>query len=100
MHKRSRAPPLGAPTTLQRDVAVLALGLLHALRLQGAEGADQLRASFVWDDHVVDVSALGRRVRVGEAGLVVGDQLVAALLRRRRGLDVAPEDDVDRTLGA
>src|SRR3954451_4723515 len=84
---------------LQRDVAVLALRLLDALRLQRAQGADQLRAGLVRDDHVVDVAVLGGRGRVGEAGLVVRDQLLAALLRRRRGLYVASEDDVDGALG-
>ena len=45
---------------LERDVAVLALGRVHALRLQRLERADQLRARLVRDDHVVDVAALGR----------------------------------------
>ena len=51
-------------------------------------------------DHVVDVAALGRRVRVGEARLVVVHQLLAALVGRRRAGDVAAVDDVDRALGA
>ena len=50
-------------------------------------------------DHVVDVAALGCHVGVGEAGLVVVDQLQAALVRRRRLGDVAPIDDVDGALG-
>src|SRR5215207_346997 len=77
--------PLGAPggvaiapakVALQRDVAVLSLGLLDPLRLERAKGADQLRAGLVRDDHVVDVSALRGRVGVREARLVVRDQLV------------------------
>ena len=69
----------------QRDVAVLALrARLDALGLQRLERGDQLRARLVRDDHVVDVAALGRRVGVGEARLVVVDQLLAALVGRRR----------------
>src|SRR4029453_12029017 len=64
---------------LERDVPVLALRALDALGLQGAERADQLGPGLVRFDHVVDVAALGRRVGVGEVGLVVVDQLGAAL---------------------
>src|SRR3954454_15055624 len=78
---------------LQRDVAVLALRLFDALRLQRAQGADQLRAGLVRDDHVVDVAALGGGVRVGEAGLVVLHELRAPLLGRGATGDVAPVDD-------
>ena len=42
---------------------------------------DQLRPRLVRLDHVVDVAPLGRRVGVGEAGLVVVHQLLAALVR-------------------
>ena len=65
-----------------------------------SQRGDDLRARLVRDDHVVDVAALGRRVRVGEVRLVVGDQLLAARVRGRRGGDVAAVDDVDRALGA
>src|SRR5215208_7997605 len=93
----SRLGPAAGPG-LQRDVAVLPLRLLDALGLQGAQGPDQLRARFVRNDDVVDVAAFGGRVRVREARLVVGDELPAALLGGGGGLDVAPEDDVDRDL--
>src|SRR3712207_8654580 len=49
---------------------------------QRLERGDDLRARLVRDQHVVDVPALGRRVRVREARLVVVDQLLAALRRR------------------
>src|SRR5439155_17167804 len=62
---------------LERDVPVLPLRLLDSLGLQGAQGPDQLRAGLVRLDHVVDVAALRRRVRVGEVRLVVLDQLLA-----------------------
>ena len=71
---------------------MLALGRGDALGLEGLQRADQLRARLVRDDHVVDVAALGGRVRVREARLVVGDQLLAPLVRRRRGLEVAAEE--------
>jgi len=58
---------------LKRNVAVLALRALDALGLQGAERSDQLGPGLVRLDHVVDVAALGRRVGVGEVGLVVVD---------------------------
>ena len=61
---------------LQRDVAVLALRPRLALGEQRLQRRDQLRPRLVRHDHVVDVAALGRRVRVREARLVVGDQLL------------------------
>ena len=61
---------------LQRDVAVLALRARLALGQQRLERGDDLRPRLVRDDHVVDVAALGRRVRVGEARLVVVDELL------------------------
>ena len=48
----------GYSVDLKRDVAVLALRLLDALRLQHAQSLDQLRAGLPWLDHVVDVAAL------------------------------------------
>src|SRR5215207_5342755 len=69
---------------LEGDVPVLALRSLDAFGLQGAERADQLGARLVGLDHVVDVAALGRRVGVGEVGLVVVDQLRSPLVRCRR----------------
>src|SRR3954453_13218113 len=71
----------GGNRELERDVPVLALRSLDPLGLEGAQRADQLRARLVRLDHVVDVAALGRRVRVGEVSLVVVDQLGAALVR-------------------
>ena len=64
------------------------------------ERVDQPRAGLVRHDHVVDVAALGGRVRVREARLVVVHQLLAALVRGRRLGDVAAVDDVDRALRA
>jgi hypothetical protein len=81
--------------SLERDVSVLALGAGLALGLQRLERRDHFRACLVRDQHVVDVSALDRRVRVREARLVVVDQLLAALVGRRRRRDVAPVDDTD-----
>ena len=78
---------------------MLSLRLLDPLGLQRPQGADQLRAGPARLDHVVDVAALGRRVGVGEVGLVVVDQLLAALVGGGRGLQVAAVDDVDRSLG-
>ena len=72
---RNRALRAEAAADLERDVAVLALRALHALGPQRLERRDQLRARLVRHDHVVDVAALGRRVRVREARLVVVDQL-------------------------
>ena len=68
---------------LEGDVAVLAPGPGLALGEQGLERGDQLRARLVGDDHVVHVAALGRRIGVGEARLVVVDQLLAPVVGRR-----------------
>ena len=54
---------------------MLALRRRLALREVHLECADQVRARPAGLDHVVDVAALGGGVRVGEALLVVGDQL-------------------------
>ncbi len=64
-----------AAADLQGDVAVLSLRLRLALRQRRLERRDQHRPRAPRLDHVVDVAALGRRVRVGEALLVVRDQL-------------------------
>src|SRR5690348_4107065 len=85
---------------LKRDVAVLALGLVYALALQHAEGADQLGAGLAGLDDVIYVAALRRRVWVGEVGFVVVDQFLAALVGGRRVGDVFAVDDVDGALGA
>ena len=82
---RARAARARGAAGLERDVAVLALRPGDALGLQRLERGDQLRPRLVRDDHVVDVAALGRRVRVREARLVVVHQLLAPLVRRRRG---------------
>ena len=93
-HRQHGGPPLRHDGGLEhlprrqvaepkRDVAVLALRPLDALGLQRLERVDQARARLVRDQHVVDVAALGRRVGVREARLVVGDQLLAALVGRR-----------------
>ena len=74
----------GRRFTTRADVAVLALRARLALGQQRLERGDDLRPRLVRDDHVVDVAALGRRVGVGEARLVVVDQLLAALVGRRR----------------
>ena len=67
---------------LERDVAVLAARTGLTLGQQRLKCGDDLRAGLVGDDHVVHVAALGRRVGVREAGLVVVDQLLAALVGR------------------
>ena len=51
-------------------------------------------------DHVVDVAALGRRVRVREPGAVVVDQLRAARDRVLRLGQLLAEHDVDGAVGA
>ena len=73
-----------ATSMLGRGRLIVYSGMLPCLRCGCAtrlvcsvsSARDQLRARLVRDDHVVDVAALGRRVRVGEARLVVGDQLL------------------------
>ena len=97
---RERRRGAAAQPRLERDVAVLALRRRHALGAQRLERGDQLRPRLVRHDHVVDVAALGRRVGVREARLVVVDQLAAPLVGRRRAGDVAAVDDVDRALRA
>src|SRR4051794_25507485 len=90
--RRGTLTPGAAPRVkarLQRDVAVLALGPGLALGEQRLERGDELRPRLVGNDHVVDVPALGRGVGVREAGLVVGDELLAPGVRRRRVLEVA-----------
>src|SRR4051794_5414577 len=72
-----------APPLLQRDVAVLAAGPRLALGEERLKRGDDLGAGLVGDDHIVDVPALSRRVRVRETRLVVVDELLAALVRGR-----------------
>src|SRR4051794_21901569 len=74
---------------LEGDVAVLALGAGLALGLQRVQRGDELGPRLVRDDDVVDVTALGRAVGVGEARLVVVHELLAALVGRGRAGDVA-----------
>src|SRR4051794_33295811 len=90
----------GTRSSLQRDVAVLALRARLALGQQRLECGDDLRPGLRRRDDVVDVAALSRRVRVGEARLVVVDELLAALVGRRGLLQVATVDDVHRALRA
>ena len=85
---------------LERDVPVLALRPRLALRQRDLERRDQHRPRPPRLDHVVDVAALGGVVRVGEALLVVGDQLGAARLRIVGLLELLAEDDVDGALRA
>ena len=66
---------------LERDVAVLARRARLALRDRGPQRVDQHGPRAPRLDHLVDVAALGRGVRVREALLVVGDQLGAPRLR-------------------
>src|SRR5687767_4779574 len=63
---------------LQRDVAVLALGELLALRAEHLEAGDELDAGLGGVDDVVDEAALGGDVGVGELLGVLVDQLLAA----------------------
>src|SRR5215210_9248933 len=99
-YSRRGTPRRRCVSRSQRDVAVLALRPRLALGQQRLEGRDHLRARLVRDYHVVDVAALGRRVRVGEARPVVVDQLLAARVGRGRLGDVAAIDDVHRALRA
>src|SRR5205085_10165453 len=84
----------GRRAPLERDVPVLALRAGLALRERGLERVDQDGPRAAGLDHLVDVAALGGRVRVREALLVVGDQLGAARLGVVGLLELAPEDDV------
>jgi hypothetical protein len=84
----------------QRDVAVLAARGRHLLVHGHVQRADQRSARLSRLDHVVDVAALCRVVRIGKLLAVVLDELLGALLGILRLGDVALEDDADCTLGA
>src|SRR5579859_2581555 len=89
-----------APVNSERDVAVLALRPGFALAEQSVQGHDQLGTRLVGDDDIVDVAALGGRVRVGKPGLVILHELGSPLIGRGAVSDVSPVDDVDGALGA
>src|SRR5713226_208614 len=61
----------------QRDVPVLALRNFLALVAQHLQGAAELRARLLGEDHLVDVAQLGRLVRVGEGVAIFFHQLLA-----------------------
>src|SRR5436190_17968670 len=81
---------------LQRDVAVLAPGVLYLLVAQHRERAADPPARLVRHDHVVDVAAVPRDERVRELLAVLG---LARRELRRVALFLA-EDDLDRSLRA
>ena len=72
---------------------MLALGALFALRQRSLECVDQDRSCEARLDHVVDVAPLGGGVRVREALLVVGDQLLAPRLGVFRVGELTAEDE-------
>jgi len=59
---------------------VLPLRTRFVLRERRLERVDQVAARLARLDHLVDVAALGRRVRIGERLSVLGDQLGPARL--------------------
>ena len=74
--------PGSSRTRLQGNVPVLALGPGLALPLRRAQRVDQHGTRAARLDHVVDVAALGRGVRVRKPLPVVRDQLGTPVRRR------------------
>src|SRR5690606_32384073 len=93
---RKPTPPCVMPDRSERDVPVLAPGVIQLLVLQHRQRTAHALARLVRHDHVVDETARARHEGVGEARLVLGfpcgDFLRVVLL--------AAEDDLDRALGA
>src|SRR6266498_3050050 len=81
------------------NVAVLAARAGLVLGQRRLERVDQHRARPPRLDHVVDIAALGRGVRIREALPVILDQLLAARIRILGDLELPPEDDVHRAFG-
>src|SRR6266849_2008958 len=108
MTRTAISPRFATRTRLKRgeearsewNVAMLLRRVPVALVLQHLEGADQARAGIDGLDDLVDVAELGGLVRIGERAAVVGDQALALGGGVLRLLDLVPEDDVDRAVGA
>ena len=64
---------------LERDIPVLLRRVGVALVLEHFQRIDQARAGFARLDDIVDVTALGRNIRIGEFLAVLGDQFRLAL---------------------
>ena len=79
-------------------VAVLSLRQFLALRTEQVESGDDLGARLRGVDHVVDESALGRSVRIGEPLGVLLDQFRLTSIGVGRHLQLAPVHDLDRAL--
>src|SRR5437868_2987223 len=94
-------PPSNAGfSSSKRDVPVPTTGPPALLPFGDSERLDQGPTGVRGLDHVVDVASLRRDVRVCEPLDVVGDQLLTPPAAVARLLKLAPEDDVDRALGA
>src|SRR4051812_20907622 len=77
----------------ERNVSVLAPWPRLLLRQRGLERVDEDAARAAGLDHLVDVAALGGRVRVREALAVVLDQLFAPRLGVGGIVELLAEDD-------
>ena len=84
----------------ERDVAMLLPRVRVALVGEHLERADEPGPRLARQDDLVDVAACRRDVRVGELGLVLGDQALALGRRVVGAGDRVLEDDVDRALRA
>src|SRR5262250_3109251 len=84
----------------ERDVAMLLRRVLVALVLQHLERADEPRTGVLRLDDLVDVAQLRRLVRVRERAAILGDEPGPGRVLVRGPLDLVPEDDVDRAVGA
>src|SRR6266508_3557975 len=71
-----------------------------ALATGQAQRADQRRARLARLDHVIHIAALGRDIRVGEAVLVIFDQLGHARRWVGRFGQLLAKDDLDRRIDA
>src|SRR2546427_2952864 len=80
----------------ERNVPVPAWRPLPLLAAGDPQRPDQRRAGVAGLDHVVQVSALGSHVGIGEPLAVVGHQLATLGGPVLRPVDLSPEDDVDR----
>src|SRR5438067_8581254 len=92
----SYGPSFVSARVSERDISVLALRDFLPLVLQHRQCAAELRAGVLGEDDFVDVTELGRLVRVGERVAVRLHQLFA----RRALFQLAAEDDADRAVRA
>src|SRR6267143_6722827 len=82
-----------APSSSQRDVAVLLRRVRVALGPRELERGTEARAGVPGLDHLVDVAPLGRHVRMRELLAVLGRLLVAEGRRLCRLLELASIED-------